>query len=71
MKITPKLLFGSALVSLLVLAAEIPDALPAGFLEQLPVMMEMDEAEYEAFLVFSEQEMAVSKDNKEELSDEN
>ncbi len=74
MNINPKFLFASVLVSLLVMAAEIPDALPAGFLEQLPVMMKMDEAEYGAFLVFSEQEMLANKNKKEqpeEDSDEN
>lgn len=62
MKIIPKLLFGSMLVSLLVLATEIPDALPSGFLEQLPIMLEMNEDEYAAFLVFSQSEIQQNKD---------
>lgn len=41
-----------ALFSLLALAADIPDVLPAGFLEQLPVMMQMRDEEYEALLTF-------------------
>ena len=74
MKIIPEFLFGGMLISLLVFAAEIPDALPSGFLEQLPVMMEMDEQEYAAFLAFSQQDMA-NNENKatqtEEFADEN
>ncbi|HHJ35128.1 MAG TPA: hypothetical protein ENJ87_05125 [Gammaproteobacteria bacterium] len=66
MKIARKLLLGSSLVSLLVFAAEIPDALPAGFLEQLPLMMEMDADEYAAFLEFNRQDLVDSGNDETE-----
>ena len=50
-----------ALFSLLVFAADIPDALPAGFLEQLPTLLQMRDDEYEALLQFVEQENAAAK----------
>ncbi len=63
-----KLLTGSSLVSLLVFATEIPEALPAGFLEQLPVMMAMDADEYAAFLEFSRQQSVADRSmSKEEM----
>ncbi len=52
---TARLLPLAALFSLLVLAADIPDALPAGFLEQLPTLLQMRDDEYEALLQFMQQ----------------
>jgi len=51
-----KLAAAAALFSLLVFAADIPEALPAGFLEQLPALMQMRDEEYEALLRFIQQE---------------
>ena len=53
---TVKLAAAGALFSLLVFAADIPEALPAGFLEQLPALMQMRDEEYEALLRFIQQE---------------
>ncbi len=53
-----RLVLPAALFSLLVLAADIPDALPAGFLEQLPTLLQMRDDEYEALLQFMQQNEA-------------
>ncbi len=50
-----------AMFSLLVFAADIPEAVPAGFLEQLPVMLEMRNNEYEALLEFVESQNDVAE----------
>ena len=54
--ITARLLPAGALFSLLALAADIPQSLPAGFLEQLPALMQIPDEEYEALLHFVAQE---------------
>ncbi len=67
-----KFILSSTVFSFLVFAGEIPEALPEGFLEQLPIMSQLNDDEYLAMMEFAKRNPAGSgMENREASSEEN
>ena len=63
-----KLILGFIFFSFLVFAEDIPEALPEGFLEQLPIMSKLNDDEYLAMMEFARRNPAGSGMKNQEAS---